>query len=170
MVVSLSERPQIFGSGKRSKTIPAFPYRRCGRRIRYRPGQQDSLRCEPARYQNSGCRRGGFIATTDSGLADRIRACCNFGFRNSRTAVLPAVEWENERIPCCRCAGQPGSLAVDARAARPNFAMLPRGLCVSPGGRASAGLRRWLGLQHDECLAAWRFRGIDFPSPGASRH
>jgi len=38
-----------------------------------------------------GAGEGGFIATTDVRLADRIRACCNFGFRNSRTAVLPAV-------------------------------------------------------------------------------
>ena len=38
-----------------------------------------------------GAGEGGFIATTDSRLADRIRACCNFGFRDSRTAVLPAV-------------------------------------------------------------------------------
>lgn len=38
-----------------------------------------------------GAGEGGFIATTDSHLADQIRACCNFGFRNSRTAVLPAV-------------------------------------------------------------------------------
>ncbi len=38
-----------------------------------------------------GAGEGGFIATTDAGLADRIRACCNFGFRNSRTAEIAAI-------------------------------------------------------------------------------
>lgn len=38
-----------------------------------------------------GAGEGGFVATTDAGLADRIRACCNFGFRDSRTAMLPAI-------------------------------------------------------------------------------
>lgn len=38
-----------------------------------------------------GAGEGGFIATTDSALRDRARACCNFGFEGSRTAVMPAL-------------------------------------------------------------------------------
>jgi len=34
---------------------------------------------------------GGFVATTDSSLRDRIVACCNFGFQGSRSAMLPAL-------------------------------------------------------------------------------
>src|SRR5579864_4657167 len=36
-----------------------------------------------------GAGEGGFIATTDSGLAHRIRAGCNFGFEDSRIAMVP---------------------------------------------------------------------------------
>jgi dTDP-4-amino-4,6-dideoxygalactose transaminase len=38
-----------------------------------------------------GAGEGGFVATTDSKLRERIRACCNFGFQGSRTAVFPAL-------------------------------------------------------------------------------
>ncbi|HTS48131.1 MAG TPA: DegT/DnrJ/EryC1/StrS family aminotransferase [Bryobacteraceae bacterium] len=38
-----------------------------------------------------GAGEGGFISTTDAGLADRLRACCNFGFRDSRSAMAPAM-------------------------------------------------------------------------------
>jgi len=34
---------------------------------------------------------GGFVATTDAELRDRLRACCNFGFHGSRSARLPAL-------------------------------------------------------------------------------
>jgi dTDP-4-amino-4,6-dideoxygalactose transaminase len=38
-----------------------------------------------------GAGEGGFVATTDEALRDRLRACCNFGFHGSRTAMLPAL-------------------------------------------------------------------------------
>src|SRR5579884_1652300 len=38
-----------------------------------------------------GAGEGGFIATTDRRLLDRIRACCNFGFHGSRSALMPAM-------------------------------------------------------------------------------
>jgi dTDP-4-amino-4,6-dideoxygalactose transaminase len=38
-----------------------------------------------------GAGEGGFIATTDSHLLERVRACCNFGFQGSRLAMLPAL-------------------------------------------------------------------------------
>src|SRR5579863_998527 len=38
-----------------------------------------------------GAGEGGFIATTDSHLTGRIRCCCNFGFRDSRVALFPAM-------------------------------------------------------------------------------
>jgi dTDP-4-amino-4,6-dideoxygalactose transaminase len=38
-----------------------------------------------------GAGEGGFIATTDPELRDRIRACCNFGFQGSRSALMPAL-------------------------------------------------------------------------------
>ena len=38
-----------------------------------------------------GAGEGGFIATTGSGLRDRLQACCNFGFQDTRSAALPAL-------------------------------------------------------------------------------
>jgi dTDP-4-amino-4,6-dideoxygalactose transaminase len=38
-----------------------------------------------------GAGEGGFIASTDSHFAERARACCNFGFQGSRSAMLPAL-------------------------------------------------------------------------------
>jgi dTDP-4-amino-4,6-dideoxygalactose transaminase len=38
-----------------------------------------------------GAGEGGFIATTDSSLRDRLQACCNFGFQATRSAALPAL-------------------------------------------------------------------------------
>jgi dTDP-4-amino-4,6-dideoxygalactose transaminase len=38
-----------------------------------------------------GAGEGGFIATTDAALAERVRACCNFGFYGSRNALLSAL-------------------------------------------------------------------------------
>jgi len=38
-----------------------------------------------------GAGEGGFVATTEARLADRLRACCNFGFRDSRIAMAPAM-------------------------------------------------------------------------------
>jgi dTDP-4-amino-4,6-dideoxygalactose transaminase len=38
-----------------------------------------------------GAGEGGFIATTDSHLLERVKACCNFGFQGSRIAMLPAL-------------------------------------------------------------------------------
>jgi len=38
-----------------------------------------------------GAGEGGFIVTTDSALRDRLRACCNFGFQGTRSALLPAL-------------------------------------------------------------------------------
>jgi len=38
-----------------------------------------------------GAGEGGFIATIDSQLRDRVQACCNFGFQGSRTALVPAL-------------------------------------------------------------------------------
>jgi dTDP-4-amino-4,6-dideoxygalactose transaminase len=38
-----------------------------------------------------GAGEGGFIATTDTQLRARVRACCNFGFNGSRSAELPAL-------------------------------------------------------------------------------
>ena len=117
-----------------------------------------------------GAGEGGFIATTDSRPGRSDSGLLQFWISKFTDRCAPRGEWENERIPCCRCAGQPGSLAVGARAARPNFAMLPRCFCAAPRRRASAGVWRWLGLQYDQRLAARRFRGIDFPTPGAGRH
>jgi dTDP-4-amino-4,6-dideoxygalactose transaminase len=37
-----------------------------------------------------GAGEGGFVATSDSPLRDRIMTCSNFGFAGSRTAMLPA--------------------------------------------------------------------------------
>jgi len=34
---------------------------------------------------------GGFVATTDEKLRNRMMACCNFGFRGSRSAILPSL-------------------------------------------------------------------------------
>jgi len=34
---------------------------------------------------------GGFVATTNTQLRDRMIACCNFGFNGSRSAILPAL-------------------------------------------------------------------------------
>ena len=38
-----------------------------------------------------GAGEGGFIATTNTQLLERVRACCNFGFHGSRKAMLPAL-------------------------------------------------------------------------------
>jgi dTDP-4-amino-4,6-dideoxygalactose transaminase len=38
-----------------------------------------------------GAGEGGFVATTDSTLRERVMACCNFGFHGSRSAMLPAL-------------------------------------------------------------------------------
>jgi dTDP-4-amino-4,6-dideoxygalactose transaminase len=38
-----------------------------------------------------GAGEGGFVASTDSHFSERVRACCNFGFRGSRNAMLPAL-------------------------------------------------------------------------------
>ena len=38
-----------------------------------------------------GAGEGGFIATTDTRLLERLRAACNFGFQGSRNAMLPAL-------------------------------------------------------------------------------
>jgi dTDP-4-amino-4,6-dideoxygalactose transaminase len=38
-----------------------------------------------------GAGEGGFIATSDPKLRDRIMGCCNFGFTESRIATLPAL-------------------------------------------------------------------------------
>jgi len=38
-----------------------------------------------------GAGEGGFVATTDRHLLERVRACCNFGFQGSRLAVLPSL-------------------------------------------------------------------------------
>ena len=38
-----------------------------------------------------GAGEGGFIATTDSELRERLVACCNFGFTESRSAMLAAL-------------------------------------------------------------------------------
>jgi dTDP-4-amino-4,6-dideoxygalactose transaminase len=38
-----------------------------------------------------GAGEGGFIATTDTRLRERVRAGCNFGFQGSRNAMLPAL-------------------------------------------------------------------------------
>jgi len=38
-----------------------------------------------------GAGEGGFIASTDSQFLERARACCNFGFQGSRTAMLAAL-------------------------------------------------------------------------------
>jgi dTDP-4-amino-4,6-dideoxygalactose transaminase len=38
-----------------------------------------------------GAGEGGFIATTDTQLIERLRACCNFGFQGSRNAMLAAL-------------------------------------------------------------------------------
>ena len=38
-----------------------------------------------------GAGEGGFIATTDSQLLERVKACCNFGFQGSRIAMLSAL-------------------------------------------------------------------------------
>jgi dTDP-4-amino-4,6-dideoxygalactose transaminase len=38
-----------------------------------------------------GAGEGGFIVTTDSRLRDRLMAVCNFGFRGSRSAQMPAL-------------------------------------------------------------------------------
>jgi dTDP-4-amino-4,6-dideoxygalactose transaminase/folate-dependent phosphoribosylglycinamide formyltransferase PurN len=38
-----------------------------------------------------GAGEGGFAATTDSSLRERLQACCNFGFQGTRSAALPAL-------------------------------------------------------------------------------
>jgi len=38
-----------------------------------------------------GAGEGGFIVTSNSELRDRMRAVCNFGFLQSRTAAIPAI-------------------------------------------------------------------------------
>jgi dTDP-4-amino-4,6-dideoxygalactose transaminase len=38
-----------------------------------------------------GAGEGGFIATTNTRLLERVRAGCNFGFQGSRNAMLPAL-------------------------------------------------------------------------------
>jgi dTDP-4-amino-4,6-dideoxygalactose transaminase len=38
-----------------------------------------------------GAGEGGFVATTDVDLLDRIRTCCNFGLRDTRSALLPSL-------------------------------------------------------------------------------
>lgn len=38
-----------------------------------------------------GAGEGGFVASTDPQFAERVRACCNFGFQGSRNAMLPAL-------------------------------------------------------------------------------
>jgi dTDP-4-amino-4,6-dideoxygalactose transaminase len=38
-----------------------------------------------------GAGEGGFVATTDPQLVERVRASCNFGFHDSRSAMLPAM-------------------------------------------------------------------------------
>ena len=38
-----------------------------------------------------GAGEGGFVATGDPELRERLVACCNFGFLNTRSAMLPAL-------------------------------------------------------------------------------
>ena len=38
-----------------------------------------------------GAGEGGFIATADPDLRRRLQVCCNFGFLDSRSAVMPAL-------------------------------------------------------------------------------
>ena len=69
-----------------------------------------------------GAGEGGFIATTDSGLAHRIRACCNFGFHDSRIAMVPAMNGKmseyHAAVALASLAAWPSTRAQHLRIAR----------------------------------------------------
>jgi dTDP-4-amino-4,6-dideoxygalactose transaminase len=66
-----------------------------------------------------GAGEGGFLVTTNPQLRDRFRACCNFGFLESRTAVTPALNAKmseyHAAVALASLAAWPGTRAQHVR-------------------------------------------------------